>query len=180
MQPDQIILVADKHGKHTGKYIDKETAHTGKGKRHLAISVLLYNDKNQVLLQKRKHKIHSGFWDFTGSTHHLHKDNGKDETSQEATYRCLEREYGVFEKLKLKVIGGISYFAADGKFCENEHDIILLGKYDGKIKPNKEVAFDHKWLNKDEFFEDVKKNPKQYAPWVLLAVKLVKKHLPIN
>ncbi len=174
MQPDQTILVADKNGRHTGEYVKKEVAHTGRGKRHLAISVLLYNNKKQVLLQKRKHKIHNDIWDLTGSTHHLHRRDGTNETTEEATYRCLEQEYGIFAKIPLKVLGGINYFAADGKFCENEHDIIVAGEYSGEIKPNRDVHYDYQWVEFEDFLKDIVTNPKKYAPWALLAAKKLK------
>lgn len=171
---NQVILVSDKKGNHTGEYIDKDLAHSGRGKRHLAITVLLYNNKGQVLLQHRKHKIHSDIWDFTGSTHHLHKNGGSDETTEEATYRCLKVEYGIAEKIPLKVLGGVNYFAADGNHCENEHDIIVAGEFNGKLKPNRQVAYKHEWVNEKIFLTDISKNSKKYAPWAVLASKLLK------
>ena|SRR3990167_3710182 len=113
---DQTVILVDKEGKHTGEYVEKDLAHTGRGKRHLAISVLLYNRRGQVLLQHRKHKIHNDIWDFTGSTHHLHRDDGTDETSEEATHRCLKREYGINEKIDLRVIGAVDYYAPYGEY----------------------------------------------------------------
>lgn len=64
----QIILACDEQGVFTGEYIPKEIGHTGKGKRHLAITVLLENSKGEVLLQRRKHQIFDGIWDLTGAT----------------------------------------------------------------------------------------------------------------
>ncbi len=55
------------------EYIPKEAGHSGKGRRHLAVAVLLKNSKDQVLLQKRKHRIFNNIWDITGATHPLHK-----------------------------------------------------------------------------------------------------------
>ncbi|MCL4365644.1 NUDIX domain-containing protein, partial [Patescibacteria group bacterium] len=84
----QIILAVDDNGKFL-EYIPKEVGHTGLGKRHLAIAVILYNFKGQVLLQKRKHQIFNNIWDTTGATHPLHRENGSDESLEEATRRCL-------------------------------------------------------------------------------------------
>lgn len=173
----QTILVVDEDGRHTGEYISKNIAHTGVGRRHLAISVLLYNNKGKILLQHRKHKIHDDIWEFTGSTHHLHRKDGTDETSEEATYRCLGREYGIRKRIPLKILGGVNYFAADGKFCENEHDVILVGEFNGKLRPNRQVAYNYKWVDKKEFLVDIDKNPKKYAPWVVETVKIFKKNI---
>ncbi len=174
---EQVIEV-DKEGVPTGKLISKAFAHTGRGRRHLAISILLYNRRGEVLLQHRKHKIHNSIWDFTGSTHHLRKKDGSEETAQEATYRCLLREYGISKKIPLKILGGVSYFAQDGQLCENEYDIILTGEYDGKISPNKYVAYKYKWVDEQNFLDDVSENPKKYAPWVRLAMPLIQESEP--
>ena len=48
-------MAVDDQGKFL-EYIPKEVGHTEQGRRHLAITVLLYNSKGEVLLQKRKHK----------------------------------------------------------------------------------------------------------------------------
>ena len=74
MSDSQIILAVDDSGNFL-EYIPKELGHTGEGKRHLAIAVLLFNSKGQVLLQKRKHKIFDNIWDITGATHPLHKSH---------------------------------------------------------------------------------------------------------
>ena len=173
MQSKQTILVSDKKGNHTGEYIDKDLAHTGNGKRHLAITVLLYNNRGQVLLQRRKHKIHSNIWDLTGSTHHLHISEGTNETTEEATYRCLQKEFGIFKKIPLKILGGINYFAKDGKFCENEYDVIVTGEYFGKIKPNRDVHFGYRWVSEKVFIADVSRSPNKYAPWAVKALDLI-------
>lgn len=171
---DQVILVVDENGNHTGEYVEKWVAHTGEGQHHKAISVLLYNSKDEVLIQKRKHKVHNDIWDLTGSTHQLHRKDGTDETDEEATWRCLEREYGISEKIPVKVMGGVNYFAPYGEFCENEYDVILTGEYNGEVKPNSETEYEHKWMNKQEFLKDIEANPKKYAPWAVEGVKLLK------
>lgn len=173
-QENQTILAVDQNGKFTGQYVDKWVAHTGNGVHHKAISVLLFNSKDEVLLQLRKHKVHNNIWDFTGSTHQLHRSDGTDETDEEATYRCLDREYGIKDKMALKNLGGVNYFAPYGEFCENEYDVILIGEYNGLIKPNKEVEYAHKWMVKQEFLKDIGQNPQNYAPWAVEGMKLIK------
>jgi isopentenyldiphosphate isomerase len=51
----QIILAVNDKGEFSGEYVPKEQGHTGEGKRHLAISVLLFDLKGEVLPQERKH-----------------------------------------------------------------------------------------------------------------------------
>lgn len=170
---NQIILEVDYDGKFL-RYIPKRVGHTGKGKRHLAITVLIYNSKNQVLLQKRKHKIFDNIWDFTGATHPLHLEKG-DETVEEATWRCLNSEFGIKEKIALKNLGFFNYFAQYGKFCENEHCAMMTGEYNGSVNLNPEMGYEYKWMEEQEFLNDVEQNPKNYAPWVIEGLKVLKK-----
>jgi isopentenyl-diphosphate Delta-isomerase len=173
---DQTILVSDKSGKFTGEYIPKMVGHTGQGKHHLAITVLLYNSKGQVLLQKRKHQVFDDIWDFTGATHPLHGENGHDETFTEATERCLEVEYGIKTTIDLKNLGGFNYFAQYGELCENEHCMMMVGEYNGPLTLDPKVGYDYKWLDKKEFLKDIEENPKKYSPWAIEGVKLLKKN----
>lgn len=170
----QIILAVDRNGKFL-RYIPKEAGHKGKGKRHLAITVLLQNSKGQVLLQKRKHKIFDNIWDMTGATHPLHQKNGSDESLEEATWRCLEVEYGIKEKIPLKNLGFFNYFEKYGEFCENEHCCLMVGEYDGEVKMNPEAGYEYKWMDKADFLKDVASNPQNYTPWVLEGIKILRK-----
>ena len=176
----QTILACDDDGKFL-EYIPKMVGHTGEGRRHLAITVLLYNSKNEVLLQKRKHKVFDDIWDFSASTHPLHLENGKDESLEEATLRSLEDEYGI-KKVKLEMVGTFNYFAKVGElcenqqavFCENEHDALFIGEYNGKVKLNPEKGYEYKWVSKQEMLEDMEKNPKKYTSWANEGLKILK------
>ena len=167
---DQTILACDDQGNFL-EYIPKEAGHTGGGKRHLAIAVLLYNKKGQILLQKRKHKIFDNLWDLTGATHPLHKENG-DETLEQATLRCLKIEYGIENHITLKNLGFFNYFEKYREFCENEHCFLLVGEYNGPVKLNPEAGYEYKWMDKDKFLQDREQNPQNYAPWAKEAVKV--------
>lgn len=136
---DQIILGADESGNFTGEHFPKMVGHTREGRHHLAITVLVYNNKGEVLLQKRKHKVFDNIWDFTGATHPLHGEDGGDETFEEATLRCLKVEYGI-DHVDLKNLGGFNYFAKIGALCENEYCMMMVGEYNGEIKLNPEVG----------------------------------------
>ncbi len=169
---NQIILACDDNGNFL-EYIPKEVGHTGEGRRHLAITVLLYNKDGQVLLQKRKHKVFDNIWDFTASTHPLHKEDGIDETLEEATIRALQDEYGI-EEVKLKEVGSFNYFAQINGLCENEHDSLLIGEYNGEIQLNPDIAYEAKWVDKKELLQDMAENPDKYSAWAKESLKVLK------
>lgn len=168
----QIILAVDDKGKFL-EYIPKEEGHKRDGKRHLAITVLIYNSKGQVLLQKRKHKIFDNIWDLTGATHPLHREDGIDETPEEATLRCLKDEYDI-ENISVKNIGAFNYFAKTDDLCENEHCTLMVGEYNGPVKMNPSVGYEYKWVDKKEFLRDIEENPQNYTPWANESIKLLK------
>lgn len=174
MNNGQIILACDENGKFL-EYIPKEMGHRGEGRRHLAITVLLFNSKGEVLLQRRKHKIFDNIWDITGATHPLHKVDGTDETFEEATRRCLGTEWGIREIEEIKKIGEFNYFAKYNGLCENEHCARMTGKYDGLLNLNPDVGYEYKWIAKEEFLKDIESNPQNYTPWAIEGTKLLKK-----
>lgn len=167
------MLAVDDEGKFL-EYIPKEQGHTGKGRRHLAIAVLLENSKGEVLLQKRKHRIFDNIWDLTGATHPLHKSDGTDESLEEATLRCLKEEWGIDEKISLKNLGFFNYFARYKNLCENEHCFMMAGEYDGEINLNSEMGYEYKWTNQKEFLKDIESNPQKYTPWAKEGAKIFK------
>lgn len=169
MSDSQIILAVDDSGNFL-EYIPKEVGHTGEGKRHLAIVVLLQNSKGQVLLQKRKHKIFDNIWDITGATHPLHKEDGTDESLEDATRRCLREEWGIREIGEIRKRGEFNYFAQYGKYCENEHCAMMVGEYDGEISLNPNMGYEYKWMDKQKFLKDIEQNPERYTPWAKEAV----------
>lgn len=172
---DQRIIVCDDNGIPTGEYIPKEVGHTGLGKHHLAITVLLVNSQGKVLLQKRKHKRFDGFWDLTGATDLYHLESGQDESFEDATLRCIKREYNVDSISNLKNLGGFNYFARWNGMCENEYCCLLVGEYDGEIRMDPNVGYEYKWVDKEEFLKDIEDNPQNYTPWAIEGVKILKK-----
>ena len=169
----QIIIVCDEKGNPTGEYIPKDVGHTGEGRRHIGVTVLLYNKAGQLLLQRRKHQNFDNIWCFTGDTHKLHTETG-DESFEEATMRCLDFEWGIKDKIDLKNLGTFNYLEKVGSRCENENCAMMIGEYNGEIILNSETAYEYKWVEKSEFLKDFTENSKKYAPWVLGGVTILK------
>lgn len=164
----QTLILVDDNNNFLG-YAPRIDCHTGKGKRHRAFVTLLFDYENNVILQKRRHKLFDGLWDLTAISHPIHI-NGKDETFQKASDRALNKEMGI-NKVVIKNVGSFNYFAKDGDNCENEHCAILVGIYHGEVKPDKKEVYEIKRLEFEEFINDVKQNPRKYTPWAKLAVQ---------
>lgn len=169
---EQIILAVDDEGKFQ-EYIKRSVGHTGEGRRHLAITVLIYNSKGKLLLQKRKHQVFDNIWDFTASTHPLHTEDG-DENLEEASLRALKEEYAIGEVGDLRDVGEFNYFAQINGLCENEHDHILVGEYNGEINLNSSHGYEAKWVLKEEVLQDMEQNPDKYTAWAKESLKVLK------
>jgi len=164
----QNLILVDKNDKFLGKYASKERCHIGEGLHHRAFTILIFNKKGKVLLQKRKHKLWDGFWDLTNS-HPLHKDN-KNESYHQAVTRCLKKEWGI--EIPVKKLFGFNYFAKYKKnFCENEYCLFLVGEHNGSVHPNPEVAYGYKWRRLKVLLDDIKIHPGNYTPWTIKALQ---------
>ncbi len=165
--PDQTLLLVNENDEFSGQYEHRWVCHTGKGVHHRAFVVCLFNDKDEILLQKRRHMLWDGYWDVTAISHPLHLAD-HDESYKEAGFRSLRIEMGI-DNMKLKKIGGFNYFAKHGKNCENEYCAVLVGDYAGKVRANPDAVYAYKWMKKEEFISDCEKHPELYAPWTILT-----------
>lgn len=170
----QIIIVCGNNGVPTGEYVSKDIGHTGDGKHHLAITVLLINSQGKVLLQKRKHQRFDGLWDLTGATDLYHLEDGNNETFDQATLRCIKNEYEIDSISNLKNLGGFNYFARWNGMCENEYCAMMVGECDGEVKMDPSVGYEYKWVSKAEFLKDVEDNPQNYTPWAQEGLRVLK------
>ena len=167
----QIIASVDKEGRAIGE-IEKWEAHE-KGILHKALTVaLIYN--GQYLIQHRKHPAFDDVYDITSSSHQLFI-NGKLQTTEEATFECLKREWNLEKKdiNKLENLGSIYYKAPDPKSIYTEHEVceILVAEVKIMPTPNLDFAYGFSLVNKQELQNKNSKIYSYLAPWVIKAIK---------
>lgn len=170
---EQALIVVDDKDKMLG-YAPRSECHTGKGKRHRAFVILLFNKEGKILLQHRKHKLFDKLWDLTAASHPLHI-NGKDESYIEAAHRCLKNEWGI-DKIELKNVGAFNYFKEHSEHCENEHCALIVGEYNEKFVVNPEVAYGFRWVDFEQLLSEIHKNPDNFTIWLIEAVKLFERN----
>jgi len=161
---DQQLILVDDYDNFLGEYASKEACHFGSGLHHRAFTVMLLNQKKEVLLQNRKHRL----WDLTNS-HPIHKSDGGDETYEQAIKKCLNREWGI--KVFVNKIFGFNYYAPLGNHCENEYCAFFAGEHNGKVFPNPEVAYGYKWIPIKELVEEIKKKSRGFTPWAVRTIE---------
>lgn len=155
----EYIIAVDKLDKEIGR-IEKLEAHY-KGILHRAFSIVIFNSKNQLLLQKRScEKYHSpGLWTNTCCSHPRYGENIYD-----AIYRRLKEEMGFTCELT-EIFSFVYKVELEENLFENEYDHVFIGRYDGEVVANKDEVDDFKWSDIDEVKADIANNPQLYTYW---------------
>lgn len=160
---DDIILV-DTNDNPTGT-MEKMEAHR-KGVLHRAFSVLVFNSRGEVLLQKRSSKkYHSaGLWTNTCCSHP--KPN---EVLNEAARLRLIYEMGIDVQPEF----GFKFIyraALDQNLIEHELDHVFLASFDGIPLINEEEVDDWKYMSLSSIRHDMQENPLDYTAWFKIIV----------
>lgn len=166
---EHVVLV-DQNDNAIGT-MEKLEAHQ-KGILHRAFSILLFNSKGELLLQKRSSlKYHSNsLWTNTCCSHPL-----PDEPMEKATRRKLIQEMGI--DLQPEFAYKFIYKAnLENGLIEHECDHVFIGTFDGTPNINKEEVEDWKFSNMNALREDIEKNGGQYTYWF----KLIMEHPQLN
>lgn len=161
---EKVILV-DENDLEIGT-MEKLEAHQ-KGLLHRAFSVLLFNAKGELLLQKRAmHKYHSGgLWTNTCCSHPL-----PNEPMEVATRRKLLQEMGI--DLQPEFAYKFKYRTElDNALTEHEYDHVFFGSFDGSPQINPEEVEDWRYASLEAVRADALLNPHQYTSWFRLILQ---------
>ena len=161
---DKVILV-DEHDQETG-VMDKLEAHQ-KGLLHRAFSILIFNEKGELLLQRRAvEKYHSGgLWSNTCCSHPQPGMSLKN-----AAELRLTQEMGIQTELSSNY-----KFLYKAEFrdhmTEYEYDHVLTGLYSGEITPDPAEVMDCKFMALRDLEKDMNLRPDMYTVWFRQALE---------
>lgn len=158
MSIEHVILVDEKDN--ALGTMEKMEAHE-KGVLHRAFSVIILNNKGEMLLQQRAlHKYHSGgLWTNACCSHPR-----PGETIVEAGRRRLSEEMGFQTDLEVKT--HFIYKASfDNGLTEHELDYVLYGNYDSDPKINPEEVNAFMWMPINDLKISIANNPHLYTFW---------------
>jgi isopentenyl-diphosphate delta-isomerase len=146
--------------------MEKLEAHK-KGLLHRAFSIILFNSKGELLLQKRSlKKYHSGgLWTNTCCSHPL-----PGEVLHSATKRKLFQEMGI--DLQPQFAFKFIYKAAlDNDLIEHECDHVFVGHFNEAPILNPDEAMDWKYISLPELKTAIKNNPEQFSSWFKMILE---------
>ncbi|WP_167597824.1 isopentenyl-diphosphate Delta-isomerase [Leeuwenhoekiella sp. ZYFB001] len=156
---EELVILVDENDRQVG-LMPKMEAHE-KALLHRAFSVFVFNDQNQLMIQRRAaHKYHSpGLWTNTCCSHQR-----EGETNVEAGKRRLMEEMGFTTSLT-ENISFIYKAPFDNGLTEHEYDYILLGDYNDEPNINPDEVSEWKWMSLEDIEKDMKLHPEQYTEW---------------
>lgn len=172
-QPDlslQVILV-DESDRQTGT-CEKLEAHY-KALLHRAYSIFIFNDKQEMLLQKRaENKYHSpGLWTNACCSH----PSPGERTLDSAQIR-LQMEMGF--SCNLTIADHLLYkHDFENGLTEHEYDHIIIGYYSEEVRPNTAETSAYKWLTLDDIRQAIIDHPDEFTYWFKMALPKVQHYL---
>lgn len=171
MAQQEYVVLVDEQDRELG-IMEKLQAHR-EGKLHRAISVFIFNSKEELLLQKRANdKYHSGgLWTNTCCSHPF-----PNEKPGQAAARRLQEEMGLHTNLQH--VFNFSYRAnVENGLTEHEFDHIYFGFSDEIPAPHPGEASAWKYASLQEIEREIQQNPQEFTAWFRLIFQKIKDQL---
>lgn len=159
---EEVILV-NEQDEQVGS-MEKMEAHY-KGILHRAFSIFIFNERGEMLLQQRAlTKYHSGgLWTNACCSH---PRPGEDIDA--AADRRLKEELGF--STSLKKIFDFRYNASfNNGLTEHEFDHVLVGNFEGRVKPNPSEVHDYCFKTLEEIAASIETHAHKYTAWFCIA-----------
>jgi isopentenyl-diphosphate delta-isomerase len=169
MWKEEEVVLVDENDHKLGT-MEKIEAHE-KEMLHRAFSVLIFNKKGKLLIQKRAdEKYHCpGLWTNTICSH---PRDGED--YEAGAHRRLREEIG-FDCPLGREFCFVYEKKFDNRLTEHEYDCIFTGEYDGEIDPDPKEVSETRWISINVLEEEIKKSPDSYTEWFkLILTRLAK------
>jgi isopentenyl-diphosphate delta-isomerase len=164
---DHVILVNEKD-QQVGT-MEKMEAHR-KALLHRAFSVFIFNDKGEMLLQRRStRKYHSGgLWTNACCSHPFPGEDVID-----GAKRRLQEELGFTTEIK-KIFDFIYKSDFDNGLTEYEFDHVFTGNYNREVLPDEKEVSDFCFMDMEEIEASMNMHPEKFTAWFLIAIPLLK------
>ncbi len=144
----------------------RKKCHERDGILHRAFVIFIFNDKNQLLIQKRSEfkELWPLYWDNTCSGHPW-----ENEKYEQAGERRLKEEFGF--SCGLKLLFKFQYHARYKDMgSENELCAVLIGNHNDIVNPNLQEIAEWKWIDLKKLKSGMDENPDEYTPWFKIVM----------
>jgi len=151
--------------------MEKQQAHIN-GLLHRAFSVFLFNDKGEMLLQKRASvKYHSpNQWTNAVCSHPKNGENYLD-----GAKRRVKEELGIDVELSEK-FNFIYKADVGGGLWEHELDYVFTGTYNADFDLNQNEVEEVRYISMEDLDKEITENPEKFTEWFKIILEEYKHH----
>ena len=169
----ELILLVDKEDNEAG-YGEKLQVHKH-GLLHRAFSIFIFNQKGEMLIQKRySGKYHSpGLWSNTCCSH---QKQGL--SLEQVAHGRLKYEMGFDTEIN-EAFSFIYRIEFENGLIENELDHVFFGSYDGIVSPERTEVEDYRWISIERLKNEMENTPESFTYWLRYSIDKIIKHLPL-
>jgi isopentenyl-diphosphate delta-isomerase len=160
--PDrESLILVDAQDRELG-HLSKTRCHEGEGILHRAFSLLIFNARNELLLQQRSasKRLWPRYWSNSCCSHPR-----RDEAMETAIHRRLYEELGV--RCALHYLFKFEYHAQfDANGAERELCSVFIGRCDDPVRVDRNEVLDWRWI-RPEALEAELAGPggASFTPW---------------
>ncbi len=159
-EAESLILV-DEADRELG-FLSKERCHEGQGVLHRAFSLLIFNDRGELLLQRRSaaKRLWPHYWSNSCCSHPRQA-----ETMESAIHRRLYEELGL--DCPLHFLFKFQYHAQfDNVGAEHEVCSVFIGRSSGGVRIDHNEIADWRWVNPDTLAREMQgAGAASFTPW---------------
>ena len=165
---NEPLILVDENDREIGE-MPKAECHRGAGVLHRAFSIFIFNEKGELLIQKRslEKPLWGGYWSNSVCSHPR-----KGESYETATKRRLKDELGIETALIFQF-----RFQYHAKFrnigSERELCSVYTGRHNGPFHVNPSEISAIRFVSPAELDTEINRYPERFTPWFKLEwVKL--------
>ncbi len=161
---DEPLILVDAQDQALG-YLDKAACHDGQGRLHRAFSVFIFNDRNEVLLQKRAagKRLWPSYWSNSCCSHPR-----RGESMEVAVRRRIGEELG-FSGDGLRDLRFVYRFEYRAQFHDigSEHELCSVFLARALTEPviNTLEIDDWIWIDQNALSGRLAQKPVEHTPW---------------
>lgn len=159
-EAESLILV-DEADREVG-YLSKARCHEGRGVLHRAFSLLIFNERGELLLQRRSaaKRLWPHYWSNSCCSHPR-----RAESMESAIHRRLQEELGL--ACPLHFLFKFQYqaqFAGIG--AEHELCSVFIGRSSGRVSIDENEISDWRWVSPERLTEEMGgEGAARFTPW---------------
>jgi isopentenyl-diphosphate delta-isomerase len=160
----EALILVDEADRSLG-LLSKALCHEGRGVLHRAFSLLIFNERGELLIQRRapSKRLWPMYWSNSCCSH----PRG-DESLETATQRRLHEELGI--RCPLQFLFKFQYQAQfDATGAENELCSVYIGRCREPIKVNSDEIVDWRWISPEALQREIAaEGGRTFTPWFML------------